>query len=51
MHVSDTSGLLAPRFLWYFIFMEGRQPKVGIGVLVFKDGKILLGKRKNSHDQ
>lgn len=25
------------------------RPKVGIGVIVFKDGKILLGKRKNSH--
>lgn len=25
------------------------QVKVGIGVLVFKDGKILLGKRKGSH--
>ena len=25
------------------------RPKVGIGVIVIKDGKILLGKRKNSH--
>jgi 8-oxo-dGTP diphosphatase len=25
------------------------RPKVGIGVLVFKDGKVLLGKRKGSH--
>jgi len=25
------------------------RPKVGIGVIVVKDGKILLGKRKNSH--
>jgi 8-oxo-dGTP diphosphatase len=25
------------------------KPKVGIGVLIFKDGKILLGKRKNRH--
>ena|SRR3989344_2747540 len=25
------------------------RPKVGIGVMVFKDGKVLLGKRKNSH--
>ncbi len=24
-------------------------PKVGVGVLIFKDGKILLGKRKNAH--
>ncbi|MEK7551937.1 MAG: NUDIX domain-containing protein [Patescibacteria group bacterium] len=25
------------------------RPKVGIGVFVFKDGKVLLGKRKGSH--
>lgn len=25
------------------------QVKVGIGILVFKDGKVLLGKRKESH--
>lgn len=25
------------------------RPKVGIGVMVFKEGKVLLGKRKNSH--
>ncbi len=25
------------------------QPRVGIGVIVLDDGKILLGKRKNSH--
>lgn len=25
------------------------RPKVGIGVLIFKDGKVLLGKRKSSH--
>lgn len=24
-------------------------PKVGIGVMIFKDGKVLLGKRKGSH--
>ncbi|MFA5985887.1 MAG: NUDIX hydrolase [Parcubacteria group bacterium] len=28
--------------------MENR-PKVGIGVLVLKDGKVLFGKRKNAH--
>ena len=28
--------------------MENR-PKVGVGVFVIKDGKILLGKRKNAH--
>lgn len=25
------------------------RPKTGIGILVFKDGKVLLGKRKGSH--
>lgn len=29
--------------------MEEQKPKVGIGVLIFKDGKVLLGKRKSSH--
>ena len=29
--------------------MDNQQPKVGIGVMIFKDGKILLGKRKGSH--
>jgi len=28
--------------------MENR-PKVGVGVIVLKDGKILFGKRKNTH--
>ncbi len=26
-------------------------PKVGVGVLIFKEGKILLGKRKGSHGE
>lgn len=26
-----------------------KRPKVGIGVMVFKDGKVLLSKRKGSH--
>jgi 8-oxo-dGTP diphosphatase len=30
--------------------MEER-PKIGVGVVVRKDGKILLGKRKNSHGE
>lgn len=30
--------------------MEHR-PKVGIGVAVIKDGKVLLGKRKNAHGE
>ncbi len=29
--------------------MEKDRPKVGVGVMIWKDGKILLGKRKNSH--
>jgi 8-oxo-dGTP diphosphatase len=33
---------------WYTFGMENR-PKVGIGIMIFKDGKILLGKRKASH--
>jgi 8-oxo-dGTP diphosphatase len=28
---------------------NNHQPKIGIGVMIFKDNKILLGKRKNSH--
>ena len=28
---------------------EINRPKVGVGVLIFKDKKLLLGKRKNSH--
>ncbi len=26
-----------------------QRPRVGIGVMVMKDGKVLLGKRKGSH--
>ena len=26
-----------------------QRPQVGIGVMIFKDGKVLLGKRKGSH--
>lgn len=29
--------------------VEKTRPLVGVGVLVFKEGKILLGKRKGSH--
>ncbi len=29
--------------------MEEQKPKVGVGVMIFKDVKILLGKRKGSH--
>ncbi len=25
------------------------KPRVGVGIMIFKDGKILLGKRKSSH--
>jgi len=35
---------------WYAFDMEqDKRPKVGIGVMVFKEGRILLGKRKGSH--
>ena len=27
------------------------RPRVGVGVLVMKDGKVLLGKRKNAHGE
>lgn len=30
--------------------MENR-PKIGIGVIVIKDGKVLLGKRKDAHGE
>ncbi len=30
-------------------YMQRERPKVGLGVIVFKDGKVLLGKRKGSH--
>lgn len=29
--------------------MNEQNPKVGIGVMIFKDGQILLGRRKGSH--
>lgn len=28
-----------------------RRPQVGLTVIIFKDGKILLGKRKNAHGE
>jgi len=30
---------------------ENQRPKVGMGIMVFKDGKILMGRRKSSHGQ
>lgn len=30
---------------------EDKRPKIGIGILVFKDGKVLLCKRKGSHGE
>ena len=30
---------------------EEQRPKVGLGVLVIKDGKVLMGKRKGSHGE
>ncbi len=29
--------------------MENQIPKVGVGVMILKDGKVLLGKRKGAH--
>ena len=29
--------------------LQDNRPKVGVGVIVVKDNKVLLGKRKNSH--
>lgn len=29
--------------------MQDQRPKVGVGVMIIKDGKVLLGKRKASH--
>jgi 8-oxo-dGTP diphosphatase len=31
--------------------MENNNPKVGVGIMILKDGKVLLGKRKGSHGQ
>lgn len=31
--------------------MENNVPKVGVGVFILKDGKLLLGKRKNAHGE
>jgi len=32
-------------------FKKKKRPKVGLGVFVVKDGKILMGKRKNAHGE
>jgi 8-oxo-dGTP diphosphatase len=31
--------------------MENQRPKVGVGVIIKKDGKVLFGKRKGSHGE
>ena len=31
--------------------MEEQRPKVGVGVIIKKDGKVLLGKRKGAHGE
>ena len=31
--------------------MKETAPKIGIGIMIFKNGKILLGKRKGSHGE
>jgi 8-oxo-dGTP diphosphatase len=30
---------------------EIQKPKVGVGIMILKNGKILLGKRKGSHGE
>lgn len=30
---------------------EKRYPKVGVGIIVIKDGKVLMGKRKGAHGE
>ncbi len=27
------------------------RPKVGVGVLIMKEGKVLMGKRRNAHGE
>lgn len=31
--------------------MEQNRPKVGVGVMILKEGKVLLGKRKGAHGE
>ena len=31
--------------------MEKERPKVGVGAIIMKDNKVLLGKRKNAHGE
>ncbi len=31
--------------------MEEDRPKIGVGVIILKDGKVLIGKRKSSHGE
>jgi 8-oxo-dGTP diphosphatase len=31
--------------------MDKQIPKIGIGIMIWKDGKVLLGKRKGSHGE
>ncbi len=31
--------------------MSEERPKVGVGILIFKDGKVLMGKRKGAHGE
>jgi 8-oxo-dGTP diphosphatase len=31
--------------------IQEKRPKVGVGVIIYKDGKVLLGKRKNAHGE
>lgn len=31
--------------------MNEHYPRIGVGVIIRKDGKVLLGKRKNAHGE
>jgi 8-oxo-dGTP diphosphatase len=46
--ISYSSGFFVR---WYSFVMEttNPRPKVGVGVLIIKNGKVLLGKRKGAH--
>jgi 8-oxo-dGTP diphosphatase len=39
------------KWKFYMMKQKGKRPKVGIGVIVNKEGKILLGKRLNAHGE
>jgi len=49
MEEIDVGGHRQPRFALIGSEASPAAPSVGVGVMIFKDGKILLGKRKASH--